>query len=347
MPRAWRFVAYRAWVVAAIVVTVWLTWPLWQARETPACLPLASLPACDYGVALVVAACLAIALPRLGAALYAAVLLAAILADQTRIQPQMISFGILLAGAIGTAGWCAIARAYLVSLWFYSGMHKLISPGFYGEITPWLWDGLFPNSRFDGATALGVLMARSELALAALCLPVATRRAAAGLAAALHVGVLVVLSPVGVNWNTSVWPWNAVLAVSGWMFFADWREPLLVAWRGAGRGVRACAIALALVPAGFYLGLVDAYLAHCVYSGNAPAGYSVNPLSRHDLGDTWADLNVPLPPAIRLYRQAFLAQDDHGEWLEIDDPRWIARLRGQAKQKLRRTEDGRRVERFD
>jgi hypothetical protein len=42
-----------------------------------------------------------------------------------------------------------------------------------------------------------------------------------------------------------------------------------------------------------------------------------------------------LPPAPRLFVPIFRGLGRPGEWLEIEDPRWIARLRGDARRTLR------------
>jgi hypothetical protein len=115
-------------------------------------------------------------------------------------------------------------------------------------------------------------------------------------------------------------------------------------WRGfglgderafSGRPAYAVAVMLLLMPAGYWLGVVDAFLAHCVYADNRPKAYVCTPFSRTDLEGICLRLGVVLPPAHRLYGPFFRGIGRPGEWLEIEDPRWIARVRGFARRTIR------------
>ena len=64
--------------------------------------------------------------------------------------------------------------------------------------------------------------------------------------------------------------------------------------------------------------MVDAYLAHCLYSRNTPSAvYHGEPVV--DLA--MREVNVPLPPEHRLYEQLFERTAAPGDEMRIEDPR--------------------------
>jgi hypothetical protein len=78
-------------------------------------------------------------------------------------------------------------------------------------------------------------------------------------------------------------------------------------------------------PAGFYLGITDAYLGHNLYSANtrtgsicpAPIGEFVPKCGETSFTSTWNTLNVPLPPEKRLYLAWFEKVCRPGETLRL------------------------------
>src|SRR5205823_639175 len=114
--------------------------------------------------------------------------------------------------------------------------------------------------------------------------------------------ILITLSPLFANWNSSVWPWNVALACAGFLLF----QPAGVE-RPIARHAVAASAALLVAPALFYVGLADAYLSHNLYTGNTAEAVVCQRKAAcsGQLFDTWGALNVPLPPEERLYRQLF------------------------------------------
>ena len=96
--------AFRAVVVAAELATLWITWPLWMVRETPPLLPAVDLPQWDVGPWIAGSALLLLLLPRFGLVVHAALIAWAMLLDQTRMQPQMVSFVCLITRSTSRAG---------------------------------------------------------------------------------------------------------------------------------------------------------------------------------------------------------------------------------------------------
>lgn len=322
-------------MVAAQIATVLLTWRVWEPRSAPPMLPLLDLPALHAGWPMLASLTVALGWPRIGVPLHSLVLALAIVADQSRMQPHVISLATLLWGTTGRPGGLIVARAALASLWTYAGIHKLTSSAYYTLSGVWMLRAVWPDGPAWLGPTLAAVVAGTEVFLGLGCFAPRLRKTVAVVAAAFHVTTFAVLA-FRLHCDVPVWPWNLALAVVG--------PGLVMPWRGfrlgdesalSGRPAKVVAVTLLLMPAGYWLGLVDAYLAHCVYADNRPKAYVCTPFSRTDLEGICLRLDVVLPPAHRLYGPFFRGVGRPGEWLEIEDPRWIARVRGFARRTIR------------
>jgi hypothetical protein len=308
-PAARAIVTIAAVALAASYV---LTWELWQGRVEPPNLPaLGSSSAWSFGAPLVAAALASIGFPRLGSTVHGSLLVIAILGDQVREQPELISLAILLAaGAWGPKGG-EIGRWHMVTMWAWAGIHKALSLGWATGSAAVIADA-FGASGLRGVVAVAV--PASEIALAALAL---RRRAWPVLRVAapvFHLGVVLFLVLDGDN--LAVLPWNLALVAIAPLLF---RPPDRAAGPGASRGTVAVAAFLAIHPAGFYLGVTDTYLAHNLYTSNeAGASMCVAGGDCFDPFATRASLDVPLPPERRLYVAWFERICRPGDTLRID-----------------------------
>lgn len=311
---------FRGLLAACLATTLLLTWPLWQARDFPPLLPVMDFPQFSIGGLLLAACGLLAVWPRLGLAVCWMGFTLAMLLDQTRIQPQLVSMLMLSLATINWQPGVLVARASLVSLWLFAGIHKVLSPAYYRFFIPWL---LGPE--WDTATGVAVAagLAFGEIALGIGCLIPATRTLVAVGGLLLHLTALVLLSPIGLDWNSAVWPWNLALAAACLAVVLPWRGwGLGECWRESPGVVKAWAAGLLVMPMGYYVGIVDAYLAGCVYAYNTPQASLCTAFDRTDIGGQVKKLNVPLPPAPRLFKAFFLQVGRPGTWLEIEDPRW-------------------------
>ena len=312
-----------AMAAAAQVVTLLVTWELWRPRSAPPNLPLGGgdgwlfAAEVDWAPVLVVLAVAVLALPRLAAPVFCVALLLAGLGDQTRLQPEVVSLAVLMTAPLFGAGGTTLARFHLSSLWLWAGLHKALSLG-------WPTDGAGFIADLMGVAGLQSALAWAlpavEVGLGAASLWPRTWPAVRWVGAGLHAGILLTLSPLLGDWNSAVWPWNAALVGASILLF---RSGPLEGWTGLGRvPVRAGAAVLLVFPALFYLGLVDAYLAHNLYSANAASAAicSVHRCVALQF-DTWTRLNVPLPPEPRLYRDWFDRACPPDTWLEVTGPR--------------------------
>lgn len=331
----------------------------------------------SMGWPLLASLALAVIWPRVGIVAHAALLVLAILLDQMRIQPEFVSVAILLIGTLAARGPLLVARCHLVSLWFFAGLHKLLCPEYWEETGPYLARLLLPNLSDRMAYLEGIVIASCELLLGVLAVFPRTRRVVPWLAVAIHGGIL--LSLINSRWNTAVWPWNVALAAAAVAYFAGWKghffprsdllpaEPVLSTQRSLPLtqtnpldrwGWQAAAILALLHPALYYVNCGDAYLSWCVYSNNTPSG-TYYMAEDHDpasdqlpawqllagggeelLFREYQQINVPFPPAPRLYRQYLRRTGKPGDSILIDDPRPWSRLWGRQKLLLLLRQDG-------
>jgi hypothetical protein len=293
-------------VVLAQAATLGVTWSLWQAREEPALLPMVAMPSwlpASFGVPLLASLLVALRWPRLGASLHALLLALAMVADQTRLQPQLLSMALLVWATSSSRSARVVGALHLIALWFWSGLGKLTSVYFLTEGGAWLL-GCAP----DDAGATGVLRWRGGAAIAAV---------------SLHVGIAVFLSPLGRDANPAVLPWNVALAAAAPSLLAA--LPAATAWPWALPGhiaPRVAALLCLVLPVGFHLGWVDAPFALQVYTLNAS-----RELPR---------LRVQLPPVARVQRAWFEHEAQPGDQLVLRDVRPLALLWGGHDELVRR-----------
>lgn len=297
--------------VACQLVTLLLSWSTWNVREDPINLPLFPVPQFSMGILLVLSLSIVLVRPHVGVIAHAVVYAAACVLDQTRIQPQVISLIVLMAGCAHAEGlW--FARWYLVAMWLWSGLHKFLSAEWWG------W-GSWVFLKECGITAddwhvyfaLAVAAAEVLLGVAAIFWP----HRAAPFCVALHLGVLFSLSPLARNYNISVWPWNLATAVVGAWILRQEAAKLVPVWR---LGVVA---ALLVLPAAYYVNLLNPHLAFVLYSGNMPQAYHTSRTNVLELSG-WQGMAVPFPDSPGLFLQVFRRKAEPGDKLYIADPRW-------------------------
>lgn len=328
----------RAWVAAMYAATLWVTHRLWIERAEPPLLPWIELPAFSgYGELLFATACLFVVWPRFGLVANVVVGLVAMTADQTRMQPQIFSFWLLMLGTWRAPSAQLLGRTHLASLWFFSGLHKLLSPEYFTVVGPWMWQGLFPSENWPDvpnySRQFATLIATTELLLGLFIWWRRARPVVAGIAASLHIGIVGMLYSMN-GWNTSVWGWNLALAAAAIVLVGGWRTPLVEQLRTCGPAASLAALFMFVSPVLFYVGTLDAYLSHCLYSANVPTAQFVPGPETHAAsyqlqgieGPYWKNLNVPQPPTHRNFELYFRRVARKGDKLLVSDSRvWALR----------------------
>jgi hypothetical protein len=249
--------------------------------------------------------------PRLGVWFHIAMLAAACVFDQWRIQPQVIGIAVLMLATVESWG-PAVGKSYLIAMWFWSGLHKLLSPDWLGEVS-WNLLQALPLDPGPWHAAFAYSVAGGEILLSLLAI-VRPRWAAFG-CAALHTGIAAFLSPWVHNWNVSVIPWNLCTAVVGYWVLAtapSLRAQTWLQW--------AVAAGLFVAPAGFYGGWVDHAFAHVLYSDNVPYGLITTDEGVRQLA-RWGSFRVPFPHTRRALEQYFAITGKPGWKLHVADPR--------------------------
>lgn len=320
--------------------------PLWIGPRSYPLAPVSSvLPVIEGAVARGLYAALfvlaAIALlaprPRWFIAAFLAVMAVFCLTDQTRWQPWVFQYSFLLA-AIALHSWNAgdaagarrtlnIIRLIVASTYVYSGLQK-INPNFVENDFPWIVQPI--TNVFPAAAGLlhgfGMAAPLVQVAFGVGLLTRRFRRASLIAAVAMHVFILTMFGPLGLDWNPIVWPWTAAMAIFDILLFSEtpdfsWRE---IVWSRHDPFHVAALVLFAILPASSFFNLWDSYLSAALYSGNlteaqiylSDAGKASLPAtiaSRlvHTSPDTnvlnlqrWAieDLNVTPYPESRVYR---------------------------------------------
>lgn len=333
-PAGW-LMAFRWWVALTQAATILLTWPLWQVRDRPPLLPaIDALPQFYFGLPMLAALAGVLVAPRLGIGAYVAAGAAAMLTDQTRMQPQIVSGWFLLIATLPGTVPRMLGRAHLAALWFFAGFHKLITPDYYELVAVPVWTGVFPWAPAGWSTAFGIVLAVGEVAMGLLVLVARARVAVAWAGLVLHLGIFLALS-LGLRWNSSVWAWNLSLMPAGFVLLAPWRSTLWTSLAGCRVWIRTAFALILLAPFGYYVGLVDGYLSFCLYSANTPRATHYFSIFQYDVQMApWNELNVALPPAHRVYEAYFRRVGHRGEVLVIEDPRTWAHWWGYGRRRL-------------
>jgi uncharacterized membrane protein YphA (DoxX/SURF4 family) len=216
--------------------------------------------------------CAAIALVRRESKWYIAAFLALVavfcLADQTRWQPWVFQYSFLLAtvalgsgnGVDGKRRALNIARLIVGFTYIFSGLQKA-NLNFVGNDFPWIVQpitGVFPSAT-SLLHALGVAVPLLQIAFGIGLLTGRFRRAALIAAVAMHLFIMAMFGPAGLDWNDIVWPWTVAMAIFDIVLFSgtpqvSWRE---IVWGRHDPCHAAAFLLFALLPALSFVNLWD------------------------------------------------------------------------------------------
>ncbi len=332
-------------VILVFCIGLWMSSALWIGPRSFPLAPVSSLfpvigdaVALDLYVALFVLAAVALVAPKPGwpIAGFLAIMAAFCLTDQTRWQPWVFQYSLLLgimaahswngADADGERRTLNILRLVVAFTYIYSGLQK-INLNFMENDFPWL---VQPITNLFPATApflhgVGMAAPFVQVAFGIGLLTRRFRRVSLMAAVAMHLFILTMFGPMGLDWNNIVWPWTAAMAVFDVLLFAgaefSWRE---IVWSGRDPRHLAAIVLFAMLPVLSFFNLWDSYLSSALYSGNlteaqiylSDAGKAALPAAIaaravHTSPDTnvlnlqrWAieDLNVTPYPETRVYK---------------------------------------------
>jgi hypothetical protein len=311
----------------ATLALVFLSWPLWNdARPYPRVPFVRDWPAMEaLRFALVATLVLATVLAGRRFALVPAlcILGLSILGDQDRLQPwayQFLVVGVALASAPSVWG-LRLARWFHAAMYFHSGLSKLdwtfaheLGRSFLSVPARVLGVSLadVPETTLD---ALALLMPAAEVALALLLVFSRTRAIGLSLAIVLHVGILAVLGPWGLDHGLTVLVWNVALGVEEVILFRVESAPAgRMRWDGLSMPLRILFGAIVLLPFFERLGLWDTWPSFAVYASHNERGE----IYLHtDDRDRWPEA---LRPHVRDVGRA--------PWMRLDLLGWSRATRG-------------------
>jgi hypothetical protein len=342
-----RFFLLKVTLVAGICADLLMSRALWIGPRTFPLVPVSWMPCQMERTAAVVlyGALFVLALVTLfvrraapAAAAFVAIMLAFCLADQTRWQPWVFQYTVLMAvvalaasdGAdlTGEERVLNLGRLIVAFTYIFSGLQKL-NPNFMFVDFPWLVE---PVTRSIPPVAkivpvLGALAPFVQVGFGVGLLTRRWRRLSLGAAVAMHGLILAMFGPLGHNWNNVIWPWTAAMALFDIVLFSAtsdlaWLDVLSVRRDPAYWAAFAL---FAVLPLLSFCNRWDSYLSAALYSGNlteaqiylSDAGRAaVRPALRrlavHTSPNTnvlniqrWAieDLNVMPYPETRVYKE--------------------------------------------
>ena len=217
--------------------------------------------------------------------------------DQTRWQPWMVLYAVLLAAFLfaprtetvkrsvqaqvvlaAETQMLDLCRVYLICMYIFAGLQKfqysfavlvasLLSPELqrFQMSIEWL--------TAENTVPLALSMAAAECAAGVLLAFQKTRRWAVYFLISMHVLLVVWLGPLGVDLNSVVWPWNIAMVVFLLLLFRhkdEWTPGLL--WR-RHLSTRVCAVLITVFPTLALTGIWDSPLGFSLYTGRSKEGY--------------------------------------------------------------------------
>jgi len=288
--RRQRLFLLRPTILVAFCIGLMMSPGLWVGPRSYPQVPVWSLlPPIEGAVALAlygalfVLAGLAVIIPRARwpIAGFLVIMIAFCLADQTRWQPWVFQYSFLLV-VVGLAGDASaalnqdlqtlnLARLVIAFTYVFSGLQKInlnfMEHEFSWIITP--ITSLVP-SMTTPLDALGFLVPFVQVAFGVGLLTRRFRRVSLAVAVGMHVFILAMFGPLGLNWNDVVWPWTAAMAVFDVLLFSGaddftWRD---IVWNVRDLRHGAAVALFVVLPALSFFNLWDSYLSSALYSGN-------------------------------------------------------------------------------
>lgn len=260
------------------------------------------------------------------------------LLDQTRCQPWVFMYAFLLATLVlfswdgedlaGRNRALNICRLIMAGTYLFSGLQK-INQNFVRNDFPWI---VSPITDVIPAVApalhwLGIAAPFIQVAFALGLLTRRFRRISLVAAVAMHIFILGMFGPLGLDWNNIIWPWTVAMAVFDILLFAgkqefSWRD---IVWSGRHPYHAGVLVMFIGLPVLSFFNMWDSYLSAALYSGNLTdaeiytndrGGNSLPEQFKaylvHTSADTnviniqqWAieDLNVTAYPEVKVYKK--------------------------------------------
>jgi hypothetical protein len=170
--------------------------------------------------------------PQRFIAAFLTLIVAFCLADQTRWQPWIFLYGFLL-GTLALFSWNStdsgglsntlnLARLIVACTYIFSGLQK-VNLNFMESDFPWMVQPI--SNLFPPAASLlhvfGMIVPFVQVAFGVGLLTKRFRSASLIVAIMMHVFVLTMFGPLGLDRNSIIWPWTAAMAVFDIILFTN------------------------------------------------------------------------------------------------------------------------------
>ncbi|HVT13635.1 MAG TPA: hypothetical protein VHE55_15325 [Fimbriimonadaceae bacterium] len=332
------------WALCGALLTAMAVCPtLWETdRAFPSLPAIEGTPVLPQGLAVALASLLALSvlaiavLPAPRRLNFMPPILAAVLIafDMNRLQPWLYEYMLMFVG-LGLMDWrnpsskrsraaWAVCGFVVLSFYLWSGIQKA-NMTFATEIFPWLI-GPFGQGTVHALKAFWFLAPLAETSMGVLLVFPKTRTWGLGLVASMHLFNLFALGPLGLNYNSVVWPWNFWMIAIGFALFFRKDQPIFRAVWSTWSGKAILAL-MGVMPALNFAGLWDGFLSASYYSGRLRDGWiylkpdgvahmpekylfgnkgfeeKTESISRIDI-TAWAESTINVPPYAepRIYR---------------------------------------------
>ena len=143
--------------------------------------------------------------------------------DLNRLQPWIWLYGLILATVLfgqSITETRDTLRWLLAAVYAWSGFHKL-TPYFAEDNFDWFCSAFAFTQPLAHSPTLGYTVALLEMSLAFGLLWPRTRPVFRWLTAGFHSAIILMISPLGLDWNAVVIPWNITLAGLVWLVYAQ------------------------------------------------------------------------------------------------------------------------------
>ena len=230
-----------------------------------------------FGILLALLAGAALAArPRVYILTFAALFAIYSLFDQTRWQPwayqywlMLIALGCYSGNANDVAGErdaLNICRLIMGCTYFYSGFQKL-NARFFSEGMPWVLGTL--HVHIPALQYIVRVVPFVEVSIGLCLLSRRFRKIGIVNGIIMHIFILYSFGPLGLNWNSVVWPWNVAMIVFLLLLFRNTDATFGdIVWRNRFVYQKAILILLGVLPALSFVGWWPSDLSLCLYTAD-------------------------------------------------------------------------------
>lgn len=290
-----RLKAIKSLTAIGLLISMIVSWRLWTSdREFPLvplfnALPSLPHPADKIVFGLFLALTLLLVFARKPRWLIAGILLLGTymaVADQNRLQPWFYQYMLMML-ILAFYNWrvdepkdytviFTTLRIIVAAIYFWSGIQKL-NPNFISDTWPWMikpLESIFTAETCNVILKSGYGIPFIEVFIGIGLFSVSAKRIAVPFAIGMHLLILVLMGPLGHNYNPVIWGWNLGMVFMVYFLFAGTAESKYYSanYLFSFRPAYIVLILCGLMPGLSLVNKWDSYLSASLYSGNTSNG---------------------------------------------------------------------------